>query len=88
VGSCAALWPPVKLSSAQKKAVAAATAKSSLLGSDPDPEGGSVVTYAGWPLYTYAADSGPGAANGQALNINGGTWYVLSPTGAVITKAP
>ncbi len=87
VGSCAALWPPVKLSSGQK-ASAAGEAKSSSLGSDPDPEGGSVVTYAGWPLYTYAADSGPGSANGQALNTNGGMWYVLSPAGVVITKAP
>ena len=87
VGSCAALWPPVKLSSGQK-AVAVGAVKSSSLGSDPDPEGGSVVTYAGWPLYTYAADSGPGSANGQTLNTNGGSWYVLSPAGTVITKAP
>jgi len=66
VSSCALLWPPAKLSSGQK-AAAAGEAKSSLLGSDPDPEGGNVVTYAGWPLYTYAADSGPGTANGQGM---------------------
>lgn len=87
VSACASLWPPVKLASGQR-AVAAGEAKSSLLGSDPDPEGGDVLTYDGWPLYTYAADSGPGTANGQTLNANGGLWYVLSPAGTVITKAP
>src|SRR5271155_1643922 len=87
VSGCAAVWPPVKLSSGEK-AVAAGEVKSSLLGSDPDPEGGDVVTYAGWPLYTYVADSGAGTASGQALNINGGLWYVISPAGNVIKTTP
>jgi predicted lipoprotein with Yx(FWY)xxD motif len=87
VGACASLWPPVKLSSGQK-AAAVGEAKSSLLASDPDPEGGQVVTYARWPLYTYAADSAAGTANGQAINTNGGLWYVISPSGTVIVKAP
>ncbi len=87
VGSCAALWPPVKLSSGQK-ATAAGEVKSSLLASDTDPEGGQVVTYAGWPLYTYAADSAAGTANGEGVNANGGLWYVISPTGKVIVKTP
>jgi predicted lipoprotein with Yx(FWY)xxD motif len=82
--SCASLWPPAKLTSGQT-ATAGGGAKASLLGSDPDPEGGAVITYAGWPLYTYAADSGPGTANGQAVNANGGLWYVLSPSGTIIT---
>jgi predicted lipoprotein with Yx(FWY)xxD motif len=87
VGTCVQLWPPLKLASGQK-AVAAGEAKASLLGSEADPEGGRVVTYAGWPLYTYAADSGPGTANGQGLDDDGGLWYVISPSGAVISKAP
>ncbi len=87
LSSCASLWPPAKLSSGQK-AAAGGEAKTSLLGSDPNPEGGAVVTYAGWPLYTYAADSGPGTANGQGVSANGGLWYVLSPSGKMITKAP
>jgi hypothetical protein len=69
------------------KAVGLGGVKASLLGSDPDPSGGKVVTYAGWPLYTYVADTGPGAANGQAKNLNGGLWYVISTSGQVITKA-
>ncbi|MGO9488998.1 MAG: hypothetical protein ACLQBB_08255 [Solirubrobacteraceae bacterium] len=71
-----------------EKATGAGEVRSSLLSSDPDPEGGRVITYAGWPLYTYAADSGPGTANGQGVNANGGLWYVISPSGTVIVKAP
>jgi predicted lipoprotein with Yx(FWY)xxD motif len=87
VGSCAAIWPPAFLPKGQK-AVAAAPVKQSLLGSDPDPAGGRVITYAGWPLYTYVTDKAPGQATGQALNLNGGLWYVISPAGKLIKKKP
>jgi predicted lipoprotein with Yx(FWY)xxD motif len=86
VGACAAVWPPLKLTGS--KPTASGTVKASLLGSDPNPSGGSVVTYAGWPLYTYVADTGPGVAHGQAINLNGGLWYVMSPSGTVIKKKP
>jgi predicted lipoprotein with Yx(FWY)xxD motif len=84
--NCAAVWPPVTLNSGQKPAAAGA-AESSMLGSDPNPDGsGRVVTYDGWPLYTYAADTRAGKAKGQALKLNGGLWYVISPAGKVIKK--
>ena len=83
VRACAKIWPPVKLPKGAK-AVAAGKAKASLLGSDRNPAGGRVVTYNKWPLYTYVADTAPGQAKGQALNLNGGLWYVLSPSGKVI----
>jgi len=84
-GSCAAVWPPLKLKAGQKP-TAGGSAKKSLLGTDKDPSGGLVVTYAHWPLYTYAGDTKAGQARGQALNLNGGLWYVLSPMGALIKK--
>ena len=87
VSACAAIWPPAFLPSGQKP-VAAGIVMQSLLASDPDPAGGHVITYAGWPLYTYVTDSAPGQATGQALNLNGGLWYVISPAGKVITKKP
>jgi predicted lipoprotein with Yx(FWY)xxD motif len=83
VGTCAAIWPPVKLPSGAK-AVAAGAAKASLLGSDRNPSGGRVVTYNKWPLYTYVSDTAGGQVKGQALKLNGGYWYVLSPSGKVI----
>jgi predicted lipoprotein with Yx(FWY)xxD motif len=85
VSTCAAIWPPEFLPN-HGKAVAEGKAKQKLLGSDRDPAGGRVVTYHGWPLYTYVADTKPGMATGQALNLNGGLWYVVAPSGAVILK--
>ena len=85
--SCASVWPPVTLSAGEAPA-AAKQIKASLLSSDANPSGGKVVTYAGWPLYTYVTDSAPGTAAGQALNLNGGLWYVITPAGKVITKKP
>lgn len=86
-GSCAVAWPPLKLKKGTKP-TAGGAAKQSLLGSDKNPSGGRVVTYNRWPLYTYIADSKPGQATGQALDLNGGLWYVLSPSGKIITKKP
>jgi predicted lipoprotein with Yx(FWY)xxD motif len=79
-GACAGTWPPLRLS-AGAKPVAGTGIKAQLLGSLPNPGGGRVVTYHGWPLYTYVGDLVPSQANGQALNLNGGFWYVLRPDG-------
>lgn len=87
VSSCAAIWPPAFLPSGQEP-IASGMVKQSLLGNDPDPAGGQVITYAGWPLYTYVTDTSPGQAAGQALNLNGGLWYMISPSGKLITKKP
>jgi predicted lipoprotein with Yx(FWY)xxD motif len=86
-GSCAALWPPLKIKAGQKP-TAGGLARRRLLGTDKNPSGGLVVTYNKWPLYTYVADRKPGQATGQALNNSGGLWYVLSPRGQVIKKKP
>ena len=85
--ACVIVWPPLKLKKGQK-AAAGGAAKQGLLGSDKNPKGGFVVTYNRWPLYTYVLDTKPGQAKGQATNLNGGLWYVLSPSGKIITKKP
>jgi predicted lipoprotein with Yx(FWY)xxD motif len=87
LGACAQLWPPTKLAAGQK-ASAAGEVKATLLATDPDPEGGRVATYAGWPLYTYVPDTAPGQATGQDLETSGGKWYVIAPSGKLVTKAP
>ena len=79
-GSCLGTWPPLMLPSGSRLA-AGAGVKPALLGSDRDPAGGRVITYAGWPLYTYTGDVDPGHATGQNLNLNGGLWYVIRPSG-------
>jgi predicted lipoprotein with Yx(FWY)xxD motif len=80
-GACAGTWPPVK-TPAGKTAVAGPGVQSALLGADKSPAGSTVVTYNKWPLYTYAADINPGDVVGQALDLNGGYWYVMRPDGS------
>lgn len=84
-GQCAAVWPPAKVTGG--KPTASGDVKASLLSSDPNPSGGRVATYNGWPLYTYVTDTGAGSARGQALNLNGGLWYVIGADGKPITKS-
>jgi predicted lipoprotein with Yx(FWY)xxD motif len=81
-GACATTVPPLVLPPGDQLA-ALGRANSSLEGTDPDPSGGTVVTYNGWPLYTYSGDSGPGVANGEGRN---GSWYVMSPSGQMIKR--
>ncbi len=84
-GACASVWPPLKIASGQKPTLSGGV-KASLVSSDSDPSGGSVVTYNGWPLYLYVADPSAGTAHGQALNSSGGLWYVMTPSGQLIKK--
>lgn len=86
-GVCAATWPPVKVPAGAALA-AGAGVRSALLGSDPDPAGGRVVSYAGWPMYTYTGDVEPGQATGQGIDLNGGDWYLMRPSGAPLSTGP
>ena len=68
-GTCAAYWPPVPGPAAAGAGVVGkfGTIKRS---------GGSLqATYNGHPLYTYIADSAPGQAHGNNINLNGGVWH-------------
>jgi predicted lipoprotein with Yx(FWY)xxD motif len=84
VGACASVWPPLKTAAGAKPTVSGGLS-ASMVSSDPDPSGGQVVTYAGWPLYLYVGDPSAGSDHGQGLNSSGGLWYVISPAGKVVT---
>lgn len=84
-GACAGVWPPLKVGAGQKPSASGAV-KASLLSSDPDPSGGRVVTYNGWPLYLYAVDALAGTDHGQAVLSAGGRWYAIAPSGARLKK--
>jgi predicted lipoprotein with Yx(FWY)xxD motif len=74
-GSCAAYWPPVL--GAQK----AGPGVTGTLGTIKRADGSTQATYDGHPLYTYIGDSGPGQANGNNIDLNGGFWYEVKVSG-------
>lgn len=86
IDACAGSWPPVTITRGAAPVLGPGV-DPALVGQIPnlaDPSGRPVVTYAGWPLYTYAADIDPGQASGQGLDLDGGPWYVLAPSGRVV----
>lgn len=86
-GPCAGTWPPLAIRDGARP-TATTGARAGELGTVADPNTGArVVTYNGYPLYRYAGDVDPGEARGQALNLNGGPWYVLDPAGTPLTTA-
>ncbi len=80
-GSCATYWPPVK---------GPATAGSGVTGTLSTitrPDGTTQAAYDGHPLYTYAADTAPGQAKGNGLNLSGGVWHEVTVSGAAAPAA-
>ena len=80
-GNCASIWPPLTASGHPT----GSGVDSSMLGTTKRSDGSTQVTYAGHPLYTYTADSGPGSTVGNGFNEFGGIWNAVLPSGA---KAP
>ena len=83
---CATAWPPFLLTGTDTP-VYGPGVNPDLLGTTKRTDGTVQVTYNGWPLYLWVSDAEPGQATGQAINNNGGLWYVLNPAGQVVTKA-
>jgi predicted lipoprotein with Yx(FWY)xxD motif len=75
-GSCATYWPPVK------GPATAGSGVTGTLGTITRSDGTTQATYDGHPLYTYAADTAPGQARGNGLNVSGGLWYEMTVSGA------
>lgn len=77
-GGCLTIWPPLKASGTLS---ASGSAKKADLGTIKISGGIKQVTYAKHPLYTFA--SAAKGTSGQGVN----GFYVVSPTGAKITKS-
>ncbi len=74
-GSCTAYWPPVL---GVPEAGPGVTGK---LGTLRRSDHTVQATYDGHPLYAYIGDNGPGQANGNNLDLNGGYWYEVRVSG-------
>lgn len=72
-GTCAGIWPPLAAGST----TSSVPGVSGTFGSAPNPAGGSVVTYNGWPLYTFSGDTAPGQVKGEGYK---GIWFVATPS--------
>jgi predicted lipoprotein with Yx(FWY)xxD motif len=75
---CAEAWPPLLTDG---DPAAGDGADSGLLGTAERDDGDTQVTYDGWPLYRWAADSAPGDTTGQGVND---VWWVLAPDGSPV----
>jgi predicted lipoprotein with Yx(FWY)xxD motif len=75
---CLGDWPPVTSSAKKPVLGKGVTGKVSTW----HHNGIDQVTINGHPLYTYLADSSAGVATGEGLTSFGGTWKVLTASGA------
>jgi predicted lipoprotein with Yx(FWY)xxD motif len=76
---CEANWPPLT-----EEVEAGEGVDASLLSTSEREDGSAQVTYAGRPLYYFAADQAPGDTNGQGI---GDVWWVVGPDGEAIEGA-
>jgi predicted lipoprotein with Yx(FWY)xxD motif len=81
-GTCAGYWPPVTGTPAAGPGV---TGK---LGTIKRSDGTTQAVYNGHPLYTYIADTAPGQAHGNNLNLNGGLWHEVTVSAGPADRLP
>jgi predicted lipoprotein with Yx(FWY)xxD motif len=81
---CVFQWPPLTVTGAIRTGPGV---EHSLIGTLKRPDGSTQLSYGGHPLYTYNLDVKPGMITGQAIDQDGGPWYVISAKGKQINKA-
>jgi predicted lipoprotein with Yx(FWY)xxD motif len=85
-GTCALTWPPLTVAAGSRPSLGAGV-EAGMVGTMAVAGGTDVVTYDGWPLYTYVADVSPGVASGEGINLNGGPWDLMRPDGSPLVPA-
>jgi predicted lipoprotein with Yx(FWY)xxD motif len=82
-GACAKVWPPVISSGTP---TVSGGVNSADLSTITRSDGTHQVTYKGHPLYYFVADPSSGTIKGQGSDSFGAKWWLVAPSGAVITK--
>ncbi len=83
-GSCATYWPPVL----GTPAAAAGTVLPHGFATIKRADGRTQATYDGHPLYTYTGDTAAGQVSGNGLNVSGGLWWAVTPSGTDLRTSP
>jgi predicted lipoprotein with Yx(FWY)xxD motif len=81
ISGCTGVWPTLTVRGGPH---AGAGVRGSLLSTIRLSNGRHQVTYAGHPLYSYVADSGPGQTSYVGVSQFGGTWLALRASGATV----
>jgi predicted lipoprotein with Yx(FWY)xxD motif len=79
-GGCLEAWPPV-LAASDTPTIDGVTGT---VGTIATPDGKKQLTVNGMPVYYYAEDLAAGDITGQGV---GGVWYLVAPSGEMITAA-
>ncbi|HEX3874971.1 MAG TPA: hypothetical protein VHW26_12540 [Solirubrobacteraceae bacterium] len=81
---CLAAWPPATVGSAHAR-LTRGSGVAGHLGIIRRVGGAYQLTLRGRPLYRFTGDRAKGQADGDGIHGFGGTWHVVSATGAAIT---
>ena len=81
---CVFQWPPLVVNAPVRVGKGV---DPSLVRTLKRPDGSTQVSYGGHPLYTYNLDVTAGMVTGQAIDQNGGLWYVIDAGGKQITTS-
>lgn len=77
-GGCIEAWPP--LTAEEGQAIEGGDGVDGTFDTIDRGDGTLQVTYEGYPLYFYAADSAPGDASGEGVS---GVWFIATASGEV-----
>ena len=80
-GDCLKAWPPLI---ARGEPAGRGAAQQKLLGTTTRRDGTRQVTYGGHPVYHYIGETKAGQVLCQNVDEFGGTWLVVSPSGAAV----
>ena len=81
ISGCTGIWPVLTSNGTPQLGTGVRRA---LVGTIKLPSGARQVTYAGHPLYTYIADSGPGDTSYVGQSQFGGRWFALNAAGHIV----
>jgi predicted lipoprotein with Yx(FWY)xxD motif len=81
---CVYQWPPLIV---KGPILVGPGVDRALVGTIRRPNGSTQLSYHGHPLYTYILDVKAGSVTGQAIDQDGGPWYVLNAAGDEVHRA-